>query len=950
MDIHANSRLRRTSAIIMVLLLLLMSAPAGFAAPGADRQLTGVYSTTSAYSPSEEKVLVVYQDYNDFALASALKGQFLDTEGRKIGGDFTIATLSLNMPENPHVIYNPAEDQFLVVWNDGISTARRIHGVVLDMNGKKVTDIATFDTEPGLNESHDTPKAAYSEESGMYLITWNMRDDFETQLTGVMVDSLLTTPVEVVYGPFDADLDSFDVLYNPLESVFNVTVEFGGSDPIIAVLEVSEAGQVQMQDAVVPGLTDLSEPRMVYSDFEGDMYAIWVRDTGSKYALFGKFVHENSSLVEFTSNILDEPNTLDVTVNSDTGNILVVWTEDVGGEGALYAQALTSEGALIEDDPVLLEKEAGYITDISVTYTPVEGNYVIAYTLNASLDNPELSVSVYPIDEALDMTTVSELESNQNITDTAADLSDQLKDETQPLVIEDAQKAFKVLEANIDNIENEALLVPALNTYINTAGALETAVKDPANTEFVEKKLVEMTEVLSKSVQKIEDTQTLTKVTSDFLGNIETVQASGAQKTVEMNVTVSDFAKSVIGKIGEVKPTSDVVMNAEKAQVKFDPASLETEIEKTKTAYEAVTGAFDAYYGSENVRQFDMEVTLKSDRVADKVQVPLSADLVEKFKNAGVGKVGVKVGGTKLKVEKDVFDAPLGAGDEIVVDMGFEDQTFTAQQEALTFKSGYTTDVEILVGGEEKKVLDEPVELAFDLGQFEFFDEQYNPSRVSVFKLNEETGVWEPVGGVYDPVTNTVSTNRISLSQYTVMQSNKSFNDVESSWAKAEINELLGKGIIDEEETFNPEDAVTREEFTVWVTRAYGLTNEEAAAPFEDIDLASGHYDEIASAYDKGIISGNSETTFNPDGNITKEQMMVILSNAMVAYDDKKLNEDLTAQITDYRDGTEVADWATDEVALMIELGIITVGERGIGPQETISKEMAASIIKKIYG
>ncbi len=334
----------------------------------------------------------------------------------------------------------------------------------------------------------------------------------------------------------------------------------------------------------------------------------------------------------------------------------------------------------------------------------------------------------------------------------------------------------------------------------------------------------------------------------------------------------------------------------------------------------------------------------------DAVQVPLNKTLVDQLKGAEVDKVGVKIGGTQLVIDDSIIQDSVDDDNELLVDLGFNDVSFTDQQDNITFKSGYTSNVEIFVGGEEKKVLDEPVEIAFDLGEFEFFDEEYNPSLISVFRLNEETGQWEPVGGVFDPVTNTVKTNRISLSQYTVMQSNKQFNDVDTSWAKAEINELLGKGVIDETENFNPEQAITREEFTTWVARAYGLTNDEAEAPFEDLGEDNEHAVEIASAYAKGIISGSSETTFNPDGNMTKEQMTVILANAMVAYDDKKLNEGLTDSLSAYNDSDELATWADDQMALMVELGVVQISERGILPQDTVTKEMAASIIKKIKG
>jgi len=83
---------------------------------------------------------------------------------------------------------------------------------------------------------------------------------------------------------------------------------------------------------------------------------------------------------------------------------------------------------------------------------------------------------------------------------------------------------------------------------------------------------------------------------------------------------------------------------------------------------------------------------------------------------------------------------------------------------------------------------------------------------------------------------------------------------------------------------------------------------------------------------------------------MTKEQMTVILANAMVAYDDKKLNEGLTDSLSAYKDSGELATWADDQMALMVELGIVQISERGILPQDTVTKEMAASIIKKIKG
>jgi len=954
--------LKRANALLLVIILMTSmnfsvadtaSRNVVYPAPSAERQTTGEYSASVAYAPSIDEYLVVYQDYNDLAIASSIRGQFVDSKGDKHGVSFTIAQLSRDMPENPYVVYNSTDDNFLVVWNDGISTARRIYGLVVDIHGDKGGKTpVVFDTVPGMNESHDTPKAAYNPVNNSYSIVWNIRNDFEVLLEGAIVGPELIDPTMMEFGVLDHGADDFDIIYNPVSETTVIAIEYGdSSSAVLRTLEVNaEDGTVTMSEPVIPGLKNLKTPRMTHNSVKEDDYMLWRYDADSKHHILGRYRLSTGNMIDFSSNLIDESNPLSAGVNDETGAVLVAWSESIGDKGVLYTQELDKYGKAVFDDPVALVSVTGYMTDLNVNYSPSEEKFVVTYIMHKKLTNPELKVSMYPIDEALNMEGVAEKDSAKNVDDITHSLADQLTDTTEKLVKDDVKKVFDVLETNIENITTEEILVPALEKYIETVDALGDAAEDPANEKFVEEKLVDIAGVITDSIQNIESSEDITMLAESFLGQVNTVHDAGLEQTVELNVTVGDLAQSVIDKIGEVEPEFETVVVDEKTQILFDAVSLENQIKDTVLAFDTVSDAFEEYYGENNVREFELQVSLETERVGNDMQVPISKELVDKLESANVDSVGVKVGGTQLLVDQSVFKDAVDEDTNLLVDMSFDDQSYTSKQEELTFKKGYTTDVQLLVDGVEQKVLDEPVQLAFDLDSFEFFDEQFNPSLVSVFRLNEETGEWEPVGGVYDPVKNTVSTKRISLSQYTVMQSNKSFNDVENSWAKSEINELLGKGILDDVDTFNPEDAVTREEFTTWVTRAYGLTNEEATAPFTDISTESTHLAEIASAYDKGIISGSSETTFNPDGNITKEQMTVILANAMVSYDKKKLNEELTTGLDVYSDRDLVANWASDEMALMIELGIIKVGERGIGPQDTVTKEMAASIIKKING
>ncbi len=942
--------------VVMLLLVSMVSGPVFadnneiYPAPSAVRQLTGEYSTSMAYATSTEEFLVVYQDYNDLALASSIRGQFMDAEGNKKGLSFMIAPISRNMPENPFVVYNEKEDNFLVLWNDGISTARRIYALVVGVDGSKSVP-SQLDPELGPYESHDSPKAAYNPASNSYAIIWNVRNEFEVVLSGVLVESDLSDPKPIAFDTSNNQADGFEVKYNQTGKNFIVIAQYGSPGlEVLRSIIIQVTGNVSLGSSMVPSLTKLGAPKAEYNRLKKEEFVIWRHVNNSKHYLLGRYRKSTDPVIEFSANLLNDTNTMDVGVKPDGTSMLVAWSESLGDKGLIYVSEVKVNGSKMDENPMVLVDVDGYFTDINIVYSETAEKFIVTYVEHKNLSNPELTVQTYPLDEALNMTDVTEDQSAENIEALSADVSVALKDTTEAFEKEETKKVFEIIETNIGNIEDEKVLVPALTDYIETVEALNVVAKDVQNQLFVEEKLVDMATVLTESVQKIDDKENITKLTEAFIENVNKVHKEGLDQTTELNVTVGDFAQGVIDKIGEVAPEFDTLVEDQKSKVVFDPVSLETQIKETTDAFNKVTGAFEDYYGDKNIREFDLQVTLTAERVADEVQVPLGKALADQFKKAEVDTIGIKVGGTQLVVDEAVVNKAVEGDKNLLVDMSFDDKSFASVQNDITFKKGYTADVQLFVEGEEQKILDEPVELAFDLDQFEFFDEQYNPSLISVFRFNEETNEWEPVGGVYDPVTNTVSTRRLNLSQYTVMQSNKSFSDVENSWAKAEINELLGKGVIDETIEFNPEEAITREEFTTWVTRAYGLTNPEATAPFEDLPTGSSHFIEIASAFDKGIISGSSPTTFNPDGNITKEQMTVILANAMVSYDKKKLNDDLTSELTVYSDRDLLADWASDEMALMIELGVVQVGERGILPQDTVTKEMAASIIKKIKG
>lgn len=107
------------------------------------------------------------------------------------------------------------------------------------------------------------------------------------------------------------------------------------------------------------------------------------------------------------------------------------------------------------------------------------------------------------------------------------------------------------------------------------------------------------------------------------------------------------------------------------------------------------------------------------------------------------------------------------------------------------------------------------------------------------------------------------------------------FSDVpESFWADEAIYKLSRLGAINgyPDGAFRPDNKITRAEFATVLVKAFQLP----AASGKVFDDTAGHWagDCIGAAHAAGIVSGYSENSFGPDDPITREQMAVMIAGA----------------------------------------------------------------------
>ena len=104
--------------------------------------------------------------------------------------------------------------------------------------------------------------------------------------------------------------------------------------------------------------------------------------------------------------------------------------------------------------------------------------------------------------------------------------------------------------------------------------------------------------------------------------------------------------------------------------------------------------------------------------------------------------------------------------------------------------------------------------------------------------------------------------------------------DIAGHWAEKNIKDLVSLGAIRgyPDGTFKPDSSITRAEFTAILVKVFKLQGKGEKA-FAD---TTGHWagDVIATAESCGIISGYNQNTFGPDDPVTREQMAVMTVKA----------------------------------------------------------------------
>jgi 2',3'-cyclic-nucleotide 2'-phosphodiesterase len=174
---------------------------------------------------------------------------------------------------------------------------------------------------------------------------------------------------------------------------------------------------------------------------------------------------------------------------------------------------------------------------------------------------------------------------------------------------------------------------------------------------------------------------------------------------------------------------------------------------------------------------------------------------------------------------------------------------------------------------------------------------------------------------------------------------NKTFTDVPAShWAFSAINDLASKQIVSgkTDTIFDPNTNVTRAEFATLLVKALKLTAKNKVA-FKDIPATGWYADSIAAANENGLVSGVAPGLYAPNDKITREQMAVMASGALKL----KAGQAITvAEGEKFADDSGISAWAKAGVNIVVDRGVMKGRDAGkFVPKASATRAEAAKVI-----
>ncbi len=222
-----------------------------------------------------------------------------------------------------------------------------------------------------------------------------------------------------------------------------------------------------------------------------------------------------------------------------------------------------------------------------------------------------------------------------------------------------------------------------------------------------------------------------------------------------------------------------------------------------------------------------------------------------------------------------------------------------------------------------------------------------NPNAVVIYSL-EDSGALETVRGHYDAELKAVVFKTTFFSKFVIGYNPVTFTDVvPGAWYKNAVDFIAARGITAgiNENKFGPEENITRAQFVVLLMNAFQISAQNQEGYENFADAGNTYYtDYLQAAKSMGIVNGVGNNMFAPEQEITRQEMFVILYNALKAADELPSGVD-GADLSAFSDAGQVAGWAQEAAAALVKSGIVEGYNSSLNPTATTTRAEFAQVL-----
>ncbi|BBH24446.1 hypothetical protein Back11_57910 [Paenibacillus baekrokdamisoli] len=394
------------------------------------------------------------------------------------------------------------------------------------------------------------------------------------------------------------------------------------------------------------------------------------------------------------------------------------------------------------------------------------------------------------------------------------------------------------------------------------------------------------------------------------------------------------IARKQDGGIIDSSPGSGIVSNTDsKAVLSLD----QTDIEKAINA-----GSADAK-GIRTIR-FTIPASLGKDTF--ELRVPASYLIgQEKLRMEFVTPTG------QLTLPGNMFEGQAaGSAKEISIMIGSADLSGASETVKGAVGNHPVIELHAAIDGKLVEWRNDKVSVTFRAAYKASDDERTNPERLTFWQIKEDGTAAPVVSGRYDKVSGEMTFATHHFSRYAVVSVAKTFGDLERfGWAQQAIEALASKGAINGTavKTFSPEQQITRADAIVMIMRVLDL-HAERSKDFKDVLPGAYYYEDVNEARTLGVVQGQGGNQFNPMSLVSRQEMMIMLHNAMKAAGLQTAAGSKEALMS-YKDSAAIAKYAEDSVSSMLVEGLFQGNNGYLKPASPLTRAEAAVVLYRLY-